>query len=84
MFDTLTPLEQWVERGIAPASILAVHATGTTVDRTRPLCPYPQVARYVGTGSIDNAANFTCVTPGSLDFLDTLIAHELLGDAENN
>ena len=30
------------------------------VDRTRPLCPYPQVARYKGTGSIDDAANFTC------------------------
>jgi feruloyl esterase len=83
MFDTLTPLEQWVEQGIAPTSILAVHATGTTVDRTRPLCPYPQVARYVGKGSVDDAANFTCVTPGQLDFLDTLIANELRGDAEN-
>ena len=31
------------------------------VDRTRPLCPYPQVARYTGTGSTDDAANFTCV-----------------------
>jgi feruloyl esterase len=33
------------------------------VVRTRPLCPYPQVARYAGRGSIDDAANFSCVTP---------------------
>jgi len=31
--------------------------------RSRPLCPYPQVARYSGSGSIDDAANFTCKTP---------------------
>jgi hypothetical protein len=33
------------------------------VERTRPLCPYPQVARYKGTGSIDDAASFSCVAP---------------------
>jgi feruloyl esterase len=33
------------------------------VDRTRPLCPHPQVARYNGTGSIDDQANFTCAAP---------------------
>jgi Tannase and feruloyl esterase len=33
------------------------------VGRTRPLCPYPQVARYVGTGSIDQAENFKCTQP---------------------
>ena len=30
------------------------------VDRTRPLCPYPQVASYTGTASTDDAANFVC------------------------
>ena len=35
-------------------------AVGGRIDRTRPVCPYPQVARYRGTGSIDEAANFTC------------------------
>jgi len=59
-FDALTALEQWREQGTAPASILATHATSGTVDRTRPLCPYPQLAQYKGTGSIDQAENFFC------------------------
>ena len=59
-FDTLTALEQWVEHGAAPATLLATHATSGVVDRTRPLCPYPAVARYSGQGSIDDAASFTC------------------------
>ena len=54
-FDTLTALEQWVEKGKAPDQILA-----TKAGRTRPLCPYPQVAVYKGSGSPDDAANFTC------------------------
>ena len=62
-FDELTALERWVERGDAPASILATHRTGDRVDRTRPLCPYPQVARYTGQGSVDEAASFRCVNP---------------------
>ena len=53
-------LEQWVENKKAPDQILASHITEGKVDRTRPLCPYPQVATYKGTGSIDDAANFTC------------------------
>ena len=61
--DAITALEQWVEKGIAPDTLLATHSTGGKVDRTRPLCPYPQVARYKGTGSIDEAANFACVAP---------------------
>ena len=59
-FDMLTPLENWVENGIAPDRIIASHMTGNMVDRTRPLCPYPQEARYIGRGSIDDAANFVC------------------------
>jgi feruloyl esterase len=59
-FDMLTALEQWVEQGKAPDQILASHSTKGVVDRTRPLCPYPQVAVYNGTGSIDEAANFAC------------------------
>ncbi len=62
-FDMLTQLENWIERGQAPQSVLATHKTDDKVDRTRPLCPYPQVARYSGTGSIDDAANFRCVAP---------------------
>jgi len=64
IFDTLTPLAQWVENGTAPTQIIASHSTGGVVDCTRPLCPYPQVARYAGSGSIDAAANFSCANPG--------------------
>lgn len=59
-FDELTALEQWVEHGKAPDMIRASHTTNGKVDRTRPLCPYPQVATYKGAGSIDDAANFVC------------------------
>jgi feruloyl esterase len=59
-FDTLAALDAWVERGTAPDSIPASHSTRGTVDRTRPLCAYPAVARYRGTGSTDDAAHFTC------------------------
>jgi feruloyl esterase len=62
-FDMVAALEQWVEQGKAPDQIAASHATNGVVDRTRPLCPYPQVATYKGTGSIDEATNFTCRAP---------------------
>jgi feruloyl esterase len=61
-FDSLSALENWVEQGKAPERIIAAHQIQGQVDRTRPLCAYPQVARYNGTGSIDDAANFTCGT----------------------
>jgi len=58
-------MEQWVEKGTAPAKIIATkykadgnRASG--VARTRPLCPYPMVAKYSGSGSTDDAANFSC------------------------
>jgi feruloyl esterase len=59
-FDMVTPLEQRVEQGKAPERVVASHKTGSQVDRTRPWCPYPQVAKYKGTGSTDDAANFVC------------------------
>jgi feruloyl esterase len=59
-FDKISVLEQWVEQGRAPDRIIASHLTAGKPDRTRPLCPYPQIARYQGTGSIDDAANFVC------------------------
>ncbi|MEP7305801.1 MAG: tannase/feruloyl esterase family alpha/beta hydrolase [Acidobacteriota bacterium] len=62
-FDMLTALEQWVEKGKAPEQIVASHSTAGKVDRTRPLCPYPQVARYKGAGSIDEVENFSCRMP---------------------
>ena len=60
-FDMVTALERWVEAGIAPNQITATISRPTAMlDRSRPLCPYPEVAVYKGTGSTDNASNFTC------------------------
>jgi feruloyl esterase len=62
-FDMVTALEQWVEQGKAPERILASRERNGAVDRTRPLCPYPQVAQYKGSGSTDEAASFSCAAP---------------------
>jgi len=62
-FDALGALEQWVEQGKPPEQIVASRVTNGLVDRTRPLCAYPQEARYKGSGSIDDAANFVCALP---------------------
>jgi feruloyl esterase len=59
-FDMVAALEQWVEKKQAPNQIIASHSRDGKIDRTRPLCPYPQVASYKGTGSTDEAANFVC------------------------
>jgi hypothetical protein len=72
-FDMLSALVKWVEQGQAPDSVVAT-ARGTgnaggvnaelpsswSTSRTRPLCPYPKVATYQGSGSIEDAANFSC------------------------
>jgi feruloyl esterase len=63
VFDKVGALERWVEQGKPPDDLIASHITDGKVDRTRPLCPYPQIARYKGTGSIDDAANFACTAP---------------------
>jgi feruloyl esterase len=59
-FDSVSVMEQWVEKGAPPSQIVASHTSGGKVDRTRPLCTYPRVAHYKGSGSIDEAANFVC------------------------
>ena len=59
-FDMLSALEQWVEKGKAPDQISAAHLANGQPDRTRILCPYPQVAMYKGTGDTNDAANFVC------------------------
>jgi hypothetical protein len=58
--DWFTALVSWVEDGIAPEGLIGSHIEGGEVVRTRPLYPYPGVAVYTGSGSIDDAANFTC------------------------
>jgi hypothetical protein len=72
-FDMLTPLVQWVEQGKAPDAVVAsARGTGNaggvnaevpaswTATRTRPLCAYPKVAKYKGSGSLELADSFTC------------------------
>lgn len=78
VFDDLTALEEWVERGLPPERMVAYKAelpdgyralhgnvlpVDVAVERSRPLCAYPDVARYQGRGSIDEAGNFECVAP---------------------
>lgn len=62
-FDMIAALEAWREQGRAPGAILTTKREAGRVTRTRPLCSYPQVATYKGTGSIDQAENFTCSAP---------------------
>jgi Tannase and feruloyl esterase len=59
-FDMLAAMEQWVEQGKAPDRIEAARVRNGQTDRTRPLCAYPQVASYKGSGSTDDSANFVC------------------------
>jgi len=58
-------LERWVEQGVAPEEIIAARRknaadAASAIERTRPLCAYPKAARYKGSGSTDDAANFEC------------------------
>jgi feruloyl esterase len=58
-FDSIGTLEKWVEKGIAPDTMLGTGANGMT----RPLCPYPQAAEYKGSGDLKDAANWSCKAP---------------------
>lgn len=61
--DTYLALEQWTEGGMAPAEIVAAKYAGegsNQVKMMRPLCPYPKVARYKGTGDPAKAESFVC------------------------
>ena len=61
--DLLTPLMAWVEGGSPAGEVVASKVVNGSVTRTRPVFPFPTVARYIGSGSIDDAANFVAVTP---------------------
>lgn len=71
-------LVEWVEKGVEPVAIIGTRAENAAWGwpvRTRPICPYPEVARYKGAGSIDEAANFTCATvvPATVDIKQTKV-----------
>jgi len=58
--DILMAMDQWADKGLAPDSIVASKLTSGAVTATRPLCAYPKKAVYNGSGSTDDAANFSC------------------------
>jgi Tannase and feruloyl esterase len=63
-FDAFGAVFNWVEKGVSPDRIVAkAGPTSPWPGRTRPLCPYPEVARYVGSGSTEDADNFVCRRP---------------------
>ena len=62
-FDLISAVVAWVEEGRAPDRILASGRTPEGGTRTRPLCPYPEIAVHLGSGSSDDAANFACRVP---------------------
>lgn len=59
-FDKISALNRWVEMNQAPQTLTASQRADGKVMRTRPLCPFPQIAVYKGSGSVDDAANFNC------------------------
>jgi feruloyl esterase len=59
-FDKINALDRWVEINEAPQTLIASQRVDGKVTRTRPLCQFPQIAVYKGSGSVDDAANFTC------------------------
>ncbi len=59
-FDKVAAMEQWIAAGKAPASIVAAHRLNGVVDKTRPLCPYGQVAKWDGRGDVNQASSFSC------------------------
>lgn len=63
--DVVLALARWVEQGVAPEAIVATKLKDGAVVRQRPVCVYPKQARYKGSGDINVAANFTCVSPGA-------------------
>jgi feruloyl esterase len=62
-FSKMGVVERWRESGATPKEIIASHVSGGAVDRTRPLCAYPQMAVYKGIGSINDASSFSCKLP---------------------
>jgi hypothetical protein len=62
-FEPLLVVVDWVEKGIAPDRLTGERIVNGKVIRSRPLCPYPQTAKYKGSGSIDEAENFRCEAP---------------------
>jgi feruloyl esterase len=59
-FDTLTAMEQWREQGVTPVQMMGSNPQSGL---SRPLCPYPQYAKYKGSGDLKDAKNWACAAP---------------------
>ena len=72
--DLLSALTQWVEKGVAPNSVIATKYNSDNpqlgIQMQRPLCVYPQIPVYRGSGDTNSAASFACVTDEA-DFNET-------------
>jgi feruloyl esterase len=58
-FDSIGALEQWREKGVTPTQMMGFNSSGLT----RPICSYPQYAKYKGSGNIKDASNWSCAAP---------------------
>ena len=85
-FDGLAAIVNWVEKGAAPSRIDASARPGASsfAGRTRPLCAFPAYARYTGTGSLDEGANFTCAAPAESPVRGLYNWIHSTGDAERS
>ena len=63
LFDNLVAQSQADDKDVAPTTLIGTRIVNNVANRTRPLCPYPQVAKYKGTGNIDDAGSFACANP---------------------
>lgn len=61
-FDSIGALEKWVEKGVAPDTMMGKNNAGTL---TRPLCPFPAAPEYKGSGDLKDAANWVCKAPAA-------------------
>jgi feruloyl esterase len=82
-FDTLTALEDWVEKGRGPDSIASSHMSGKTPDRTLPLCKFPEAPHYKGSGDVKDAQNWSC-DPNDKSMLKTGLNGEEAGVTARN
>ena len=78
--DILAALDRWVEHGVAPSRLIASHFTAGVADKTRPICAYPKIARYKGTGDPNQPGAWVC-TDGperfESDYAEELAEHPL-------
>src|SRR5690606_1882488 len=79
-FDFMTPIMNWVERDAAPEEVVAWTERNDAVTRSRPLYPYPAVARYDGSGNVNDAASFSQAAPA--ETFDA--AYEWAGEFESD